>query len=48
MGVACYKDGQDMDSLIKQGDEAMYFAKKSGKNNVKMYSEISKMRKKRE
>lgn len=45
MGVAFYKEGLDMDSIIKQGDEAMYFAKKSGKNNVKTYDDIAKDKK---
>lgn len=43
LGVACHKDGQDMDSIIKQSDEAMYLAKKSGKNNVKRYSDVLNM-----
>ncbi|MBM2818207.1 MAG: ggdef domain protein [Parcubacteria group bacterium] len=42
IGVAFYKEGLDMDSIIKQGDEAMYFAKSSGKNNVKTYIDIPK------
>lgn len=42
IGVAFYKEGLDMDSIIRQGDEAMYFAKGSGKNNVKTYADITK------
>ena len=42
IGVSFYKEGLDMDSIISQGDEAMYFAKSSGKNNVKTYDDIFK------
>lgn len=42
IGIAFYEEGSSMDLIIKQGDEAMYFAKKSGKNNIKTYKDIPK------
>ena len=39
IGVSIYpKDGQDEQSLMKNADIAMYFAKEEGKNNVQFYS----------
>ncbi|MFA5322730.1 MAG: EAL domain-containing protein [Smithella sp.] len=40
IGISIYpKDGQDEQSLMKNADIAMYFAKEDGKNNYKLYSE---------
>ena len=40
IGISIYpKDGQDEQSLMKNADIAMYFAKEDGKNNYKFYSE---------
>jgi len=33
-GVASYKEGDDLDSVIRRADERLYFAKRSGKNKV--------------
>ncbi|HQL01608.1 MAG TPA: PAS domain S-box protein, partial [Smithellaceae bacterium] len=39
IGVSIYpKDGEDEQSLMKNADIAMYFAKEEGKNNYKLYS----------
>jgi diguanylate cyclase (GGDEF)-like protein/PAS domain S-box-containing protein len=41
VGISLYpKDSRDPDSLIKQADQAMYDAKKMGKNQYKFYSVI--------
>lgn len=40
IGVSVYpKDGQDEQSLMKNADIAMYFAKEEGKNNFQFYSD---------
>ncbi|OLN22164.1 hypothetical protein BTO30_10445 [Domibacillus antri] len=40
IGVSCYpKDGQDMETLLKQADVSMYAAKKRGRNNVQFYQQ---------
>jgi len=40
IGIAVFpKDGQDAETLIKNADTAMYFAKREGKNNFKFYAE---------
>jgi diguanylate cyclase (GGDEF)-like protein len=40
IGISVYpKDGQDEQSLMKNADIAMYFAKEEGKNNYQFYSE---------
>lgn len=40
IGISVYpKDGQDEQSLIKNADIAMYYAKEQGKNNFQFYSE---------
>ena len=39
IGISIYpKDGQDQESLMKNADIAMYFAKEAGKNNYQFYS----------
>ncbi|SER18921.1 PAS domain S-box-containing protein/diguanylate cyclase (GGDEF) domain-containing protein [Gracilibacillus ureilyticus] len=39
IGVSMYPDdGDDKETLIKNADKAMYFAKNNGKNNYKLYS----------
>jgi predicted signal transduction protein with EAL and GGDEF domain len=39
IGIAVYpEDSLDADDLIKQADSAMYFAKRSGRNNFRFYS----------
>ena len=39
IGISIYpKDGQDEESLMKNADIAMYFAKEAGKNNYQFYS----------
>jgi diguanylate cyclase (GGDEF)-like protein/PAS domain S-box-containing protein len=40
IGISVYpRDGQDEQSLMKNADIAMYFAKEAGKNNYQFYSE---------
>ena len=39
IGVALFpEDGQDIDTLLKNADNAMYQAKLKGKNNFQLYS----------
>ncbi len=39
IGIAVYPtDSEDGDDLVKQADSAMYFAKRSGRNNFRFYS----------
>jgi diguanylate cyclase (GGDEF)-like protein/PAS domain S-box-containing protein len=39
IGISLYpEDGQDVDTLIKKADSAMYQAKRGGKNNYQFYS----------
>lgn len=33
-----YKDGRDVDTLLKRADKAMYQAKREGKNGYRLYS----------
>ncbi len=45
MGISIYpKDGKDEQSLMKNADIAMYFAKEEGKNNYQFYSKDIKSR----
>ena len=40
IGIAVYpEDGEDAESLIKNADTAMYFAKRAGKNRYQFYDE---------
>ncbi len=39
IGISLYpKDGDDIETLIKNADKAMYYAKNNGKNSYKFYS----------
>jgi diguanylate cyclase (GGDEF)-like protein len=41
MGIASYpEDGSESDSLIRHADQAMYHAKKNGKNQFRFFSDI--------
>jgi diguanylate cyclase (GGDEF)-like protein len=40
IGIAIYpQDGDDKNTLIKHADLAMYYAKSTGRNNVKLYTD---------
>jgi two-component system cell cycle response regulator len=36
LGVACYSDGLDADSILKPADEALYCAKRAGRNRCEL------------
>lgn len=41
IGIALYPhDGDDKNTLIKHADLAMYYAKSTGRNNVKLYTDV--------
>lgn len=40
IGVSSFESGLSFEELIKRGDQAMYLAKKEGRNRVKTYSEV--------
>jgi diguanylate cyclase (GGDEF)-like protein/PAS domain S-box-containing protein len=41
IGITCYPDdGDDVDTLIENADTAMYFAKKTGKNKYKVFTQL--------
>lgn len=41
IGIAIYpQDGEDKNTLIKHADLAMYYAKSTGRNNVKLYTDL--------
>jgi len=40
IGVALYEHGEDLDSLIKKADEALYEAKRKGKDRVEVFRHI--------
>jgi len=42
VGVALYpEDGVQLDDLLRHADDAMYAAKKGGKNSYRLYSELA-------
>jgi diguanylate cyclase (GGDEF)-like protein len=42
IGIAMYPDdGAESETLLNKADEAMYLAKRNGKNNCKFYSDLS-------
>ena len=41
IGVSQMKEGVDLDTLINNADNAMYFAKENGRNRVVTFSKIS-------
>ena len=43
LGVAEVREGDTADSVLKRADEALYFAKQSGRNQVKTEAEIIEM-----
>jgi diguanylate cyclase (GGDEF)-like protein/PAS domain S-box-containing protein len=44
IGIAMYpEDGQEMDDLIKKSDDALYFAKRQGKDSFKFWNELPKL-----
>ncbi len=40
LGVALVEEGSDMESVIEKADQALYLAKESGRNCVKIYNEV--------
>jgi len=44
VGVATYEEGDDLETLIKKADEALYEAKRTGKDKVVMYREEDRER----
>lgn len=44
-GIANYRNKDDAISLVKKADDALYFAKESGKSQVKTYTELELRRK---
>lgn len=45
IGIASYKKGLDFADMIKQSDEALYLAKKRGRDRVKTYSQVKSLHK---
>lgn len=44
IGVAIYpEDGKEMDDLIKKSDDALYFAKRQGKDSFRFWNELPKL-----
>ncbi len=43
VGVSCYRAGDSLESLIKRSDDALYFAKNSGRNRVAIESDAVKI-----
>lgn len=44
IGVAMYpEDGKEMDDLIKKSDDALYFAKRQGKDSFRFWNELPKL-----
>ncbi len=40
IGIACYQSGESMEEFIKRSDQALYFAKESGRNQVATESDL--------
>jgi diguanylate cyclase len=41
IGVAMIRDGDSIDSLVQRADQALYSAKRQGRNNVKSENDLS-------